>query len=83
METDTVTIELPASLVIRLQAMATKKRIDVVELLNRLLGAVAAVETDLEPTTAAFRHILARSVDLGVSDLAEQHDHYVYGTEKR
>ena len=31
----------------------------------------------------AFQRILGRATDLGVSDLAEQHDHYLYGTEKQ
>ncbi|MCI0495544.1 hypothetical protein L0Z72_11110 [candidate division KSB1 bacterium] len=30
-----------------------------------------------------LQRILARATDLGVSDLAAQHDHYLYGTEKR
>lgn len=30
-----------------------------------------------------FRRILERARDLGVGDLAEQHDHYLYGTPKR
>lgn len=30
-----------------------------------------------------FRRVLRRSRDLGVGDLAEQHDHYLYGTPKR
>jgi hypothetical protein len=30
-----------------------------------------------------FRRILERTRDLGVGDLAEQHDHYLYGTPKR
>jgi hypothetical protein len=30
-----------------------------------------------------FRRILDRARDLGVGDLAEQHDHYLYGTPKR
>jgi hypothetical protein len=28
-------------------------------------------------------HLAALATDLGVSDLATQHDHYLYGTEKR
>jgi hypothetical protein len=31
----------------------------------------------------AFQRILDRATDLGVTDLAEQHDHYLYGVEKR
>ncbi len=30
-----------------------------------------------------LQQIAARAQDLGISDLAEQHDHYLYGTEKR
>ncbi len=30
-----------------------------------------------------LQKISARAKDLGVSDLAEQHDHYLYGTPKR
>lgn len=30
-----------------------------------------------------LQRLSARAKDLGVSDLAAQHDHYLYGTEKR
>jgi len=30
-----------------------------------------------------FQKISARAKDLGISDLANQHDHYLYGTEKQ
>jgi len=33
--------------------------------------------------TRAFEEILVMATDLGVPDLAEQHDHYLYGTPKR
>lgn len=29
-----------------------------------------------------LQRILARATDLGISDLAAQHDHYLYGTKK-
>ena len=35
-----------------------------------------------QPATQAFRAILERAIDLGVPDLAEEHDHYLYGDEK-
>jgi putative hemolysin len=44
---------------------------------------------DAKPDTAAgqepgpFDRILALAEHLGVSDLAEQHDHYLHGTPKR
>ncbi len=40
-------------------------------------------ESEKKPKQRALQRILARAQDLGVSDLAEQHDHYLYGTEKR
>ncbi|OHB87671.1 MAG: hypothetical protein A3D13_02285 [Planctomycetes bacterium RIFCSPHIGHO2_02_FULL_40_12] len=30
-----------------------------------------------------LQRIAARAKDLGISDLAAQHDHYLYGTEKQ
>ncbi len=30
-----------------------------------------------------LKRLSARAMDLGISDLAAQHDHYLYGTEKR
>jgi hypothetical protein len=35
------------------------------------------------PSNRAFRRILERATDLGISDLAKQYDHYLCGTEKR
>ncbi len=34
-------------------------------------------------TGRVLQRISARAQDLGISDLAEQLDHYLYGTEKR
>jgi hypothetical protein len=36
-----------------------------------------------EEMPEVFRRILGRARDLGVGDLAEQHDHYLCGTPKR
>lgn len=33
--------------------------------------------------TNVLQHLLALATDLGVTDLAEQHDHYLYGMDKR
>ncbi len=30
-----------------------------------------------------LQRLSGRAMDLGISDLAAQHDHYLYGTEKR
>jgi hypothetical protein len=55
----------------------------VVELLGRLAASATVSRAEGEPSTMAFQRILARATDLGVSDLAEQHDYYLYGTEKQ
>ena len=83
MTVGTVTIKLPKNLYTRLDALAKQERTDLVELLNRLTTSVATPRAQAEPSTTAFQRILGRATDLGVSDLAEQHDHYLYGTEKR
>ncbi len=36
-----------------------------------------------EPKKNVLQRLSERAMDLGVSDLASQHDHYLYGTEKR
>ena len=36
-----------------------------------------------ETVSVAFQKILERAEDLEISDLSRQHDHYLYGTEKR
>lgn len=35
------------------------------------------------PSESVLKRISERAVDLGVSDLAAQHDHYLYGVNKR
>jgi hypothetical protein len=83
MTVGTVTVKLPKDLYTRLNSLAKQERTDVVELLDRLAASATASRAEGEPSTTAFQRILARATDLGVSDLAEQHDHYLYGTEKQ
>ncbi len=35
------------------------------------------------PSDNVLQRLAALAADLGADDLAEQHDHYLYGTEKR
>ena len=83
MTVGTVTVKLPRDLYTRLDILAKQERTDVVELLGRLAASATVSRAEGEPSTMAFQRILARAADLGVSDLAEQHDHYLYGTEKQ
>ncbi len=41
------------------------------------------IKIELNPKQNIFQKISARAKDLGISDLANQHDHYLYGTEKK
>jgi hypothetical protein len=36
-----------------------------------------------QPVNRTLRWILEHAMDMGLPDFAEQHDHYLYGTEKR
>lgn len=83
MTVSTVTVKLPKDLYTRLDTLAKEERTDVVALLNRLAASATEPQVEAKPSTTAFQRILDRATDLGVSDLAEQHDHYLYGTEKQ
>ena len=71
METETVTIELPAQFYAQL------------ELLTHLIAVAMEQRIQPQSPTRAFRRIRERATDLGVTDLADQHDHYLYGVDKR
>ena len=43
----------------------------------------ASSTEETQPTGTTLQNVLALATELGVRDLAEQHDHYLYGTEKR
>lgn len=79
---NTVTLELPTQLYYQLQSLAEAEQTDVIGLLRRLLSAPPEPAPRPQTTTQAFQRILERATDLGVNDLAEQHDHYLYGIEK-
>jgi hypothetical protein len=79
---ETVVLELPASVYADLESLADIEQTEPSEMVARLVS-VARCERQAEPTTRAFRRILERATDFGVPDLAEQHDHYLYGVEKK
>jgi len=83
MPTDTVTLKLPRPLYARLETLAQEEQTDMLALLSRLVALATKSSPSARPHTRAFQRILDRATDLGVNDLAEQHDHYLYGTEKR
>jgi hypothetical protein len=79
---NTVTLELPTQLYSQLQTLAENEQMDIVELLRRLLVVANNPKPRSKSATRSFQRILDRATDLGVTDLAEQHDHYLYGAEK-
>ena len=83
METGTVTLELPARLYTDLQSLAAEQQMDLVEVLTHLITMATQHSARPQSPTRAFQRILDRATDLGVTDLAEQHDHYLYGTDKQ
>ena len=44
---------------------------------------VETVTEPAEPAGHVLHNLLALATDLGIADLAEEHDHYLYGVEKR
>lgn len=83
METDMVTIELPTQFYAQLQALATDEQTDPVDVLVHLITVAIQQRIRPQSPTRAFQRIRERATDLGVTDLAEQHDHYLYGVEKQ
>lgn len=63
-------------------AFASGEQMEVVEAIAHLFE-VAFQRGRSDARTLAFERILARATDLGVTDISEQHDHYLYGIDKR
>ncbi len=83
METPSVTVELPVNLYSELQSLTEQENAsDPVEMIARLVAEAKEKHAYPQPTPA-FQRILDRATDLGVDDLSAQHDHYLYGTDKR
>lgn len=82
MASETVILQLPASLYADLESLATEEQAEPVEVIARLVET-ARQQQQVESPTRAFRRILERAADLGITDLAGQHDHYLYGVEKQ
>jgi hypothetical protein len=53
------------------------------ELLHLLKQFIEAVKPEAAPPVAPIYQIHQQAIDTGLTDLAAQHDHYLYGTAKR
>lgn len=83
MEASSVIVELPMNLYSELQSLTEQEHAsDPVEMIARLVAEAKEKHVYPQPTPA-FQRILDRATDLGVDDLSAQHDHYLYGTDKR
>jgi hypothetical protein len=88
---ETITVELPSEVYEGLRLLGAEDRIDPVQVLAdlvkraQMLWVPDTAETKSAAPTAPdpLKLIADLAQDLGVEDLAEQHDHYLYGTEKR
>ena len=74
MTSETVTVQLPASLYADLELLAADEQSELAELIARLVED-ARQGRQYQPQSRAFRRILERATDLGINDLSEQHDH--------
>jgi hypothetical protein len=83
MEAAMITLRLPTDLYEALQSLASAEQVEPVEMIARLVMMAEGQRTPPEAPTRAFQNILERATDLGVEDLSEQHDHYLYGVEKQ
>ncbi|CAG0929891.1 hypothetical protein TFLX_01466 [Thermoflexales bacterium] len=83
MEAPVVAVELPADLYAELQSLTAQENAkDPVDMIVRLVAEAQEKHVYLQPPPA-FQRILDRATDLGLDDLSEQHDHYLYGTDKQ
>ena len=75
----THTIQLSAATYDQLVAVAKKQQIEIESLIKQWL---ASLEKPQQPNKT-FAYLASIAEDFGIDDLAENHDHYLYGTEKR
>ncbi len=80
MTAETITLQLPLDLYDKLKSLATEGSKEPKDVIEQLI--TTAYEQRFQATTPAFQVILEHATDLGVTDLAEHHDHYLYGTDK-
>jgi hypothetical protein len=78
------TIQLPLWLYNDLQALAQEKQAESVEeVIAQLVEQAQENGTSSDETpTPIFQRILARATDMGIPDLSERHDHYLYGMDE-
>ena len=85
MGTTHIQVELPKELYDRLEAAAENKKVDPITLIETWLKAMeqsGKAESGHEPSSAPIYQVHNHAVDMGVDDLAQNLDHYLYGHPK-
>ncbi len=79
------TLQIPQPLYRRLWNLAAQEKTEPVRLIERWLErALDQADEDVEADTVApIYHLHEYAEDLGVTDLAQNVDHYLYGHEKQ
>jgi hypothetical protein len=81
------TIQIPKQLYLRLQQLADEENTELVSLIERLLDLAwkqhAASLVTPTATVPPIYQLHEYAVDLGVDDLAQNIDHYLYGHDKQ
>lgn len=80
MTTQMITLQLPLDLYNKLKSLATEGQQEPKQIIEQLI--TQAYTQRFQTITPAFQMILDNAVDLGVTDLAEHHDVYLYGTDR-
>lgn len=80
------TIQISKQLYIRLRRLAEQEKTEPAQLTERWLERALEQEDDVSAATAAVApiyHLHEYAEDLGVTDLAQNVDHYLYGHERQ
>ena len=65
------------------QVLMPEGKVDLLPNQRCLIRIEVLSKPELKRKRKILQRLSARAIDLGISDLAAQHDHYLYGTEKR
>ncbi len=65
------------------QVLMPEGKVDLLPNQRCLIRIEVLSKQELKRKKKILQRLSARAIDLGISDLAAQHDHYLYGTEKR
>lgn len=80
MQNTTVQLEIPKRIYEKILSLSKKRKMQPIELIDEL---VSDEDVSMIAETNTFSYLASIAEDLGVDDLAENHDHYLYGLDKK